>query len=234
MMSASTDVESKTSDARSRTRCLDTFLIVSVIALFVLFFVMLTATLFFTKHLKSEINALTSQESDGYTDKLMAGASGAAYNMQNFAYLRATNSQLVEGEVEWESIPYGKGQSIGSMYSYEKKDRVLSVKEAGSYFLYVHLTFSCIYKCPSGQFTASFYDQHENKQLTCTVLLPNMPDTNGSAPVNRTCWRVIMFLEKESSLLAKTSFSEQNLDHWKLDLNDSGFGMFMVDRLGTA
>ncbi|XP_051982132.1 uncharacterized protein LOC127643422 [Xyrauchen texanus] len=232
-MSASTDAESQTSDARSRTRCLDTFLTVSVIALFVVFLVVLAAALFFVKHVESEINAQTSQVSNGYTDKLKAGA-GAAYNMQNFAHLRPTNSQLVEGEVEWESISYVKGQSIGSMYSYEKKDRVLTVKAAGSYFLYVQLTFTCTHICPSSQFTASFYDQHENKQLTCTVSLPNMPDMNGSLPVNRTCWRVITFLEKESSLLAKTTFSEQNLVNWKLDLNNSGFGMFVVDRLGAA
>ncbi|XP_051560135.1 uncharacterized protein LOC127444663 [Myxocyprinus asiaticus] len=233
-MSVSPDVESQSSGARSRSRCLDTFLTVSVIALFIMFIVALAAALLFVKHIESEMNARTTQDSDGQKGPLEMVAPGAAYKMQNFAYLRATNSQLKENVMEWESIPYGKGQSIGSMYSYEKNQRVLNVNEAGSYFLYVQLTFSCTHICPAGQFTTSFYNQDNKKQLTCTVSLPKMPDMNGSLPVSRTCWHVITLPEQKSRLLAKTEFSEQTLNNWKLDLNDSGFGMFLVDRLGAA
>ncbi|XP_051993165.1 uncharacterized protein LOC127651404 [Xyrauchen texanus] len=225
----SPDVESQSSGARSRSRCLDTFLTVSVIALFVMFIFALAVALPFAINIGSEMSALKTRDAEGQKNALGMDAPEAAYKMQNFAYLRATNSELTKGVMDWESILYGKGQSIGSMYSYDKNQRVLNVNKAGSYFMYVQLTFSCTHICPSGQFTTSIYNRDDKKQLTCTVSLPETPGMNGSAPVSRTCWHVITLPDQQSRLIAKTEFSKQTLNHWKLELNDSGFGIFLVD-----
>lgn len=71
-MSASTDVESQSPAARSRSRCLDTFLTVSVIALFIMFAIALAGALWFAKHIENEINERKSRELDGSTDSLVA------------------------------------------------------------------------------------------------------------------------------------------------------------------
>ncbi|KAI2668966.1 hypothetical protein ROHU_028184 [Labeo rohita] len=231
-MSASTDVESQSPAGRSRSRCLDTFLIVSVIALFVMFAVALAGALFFAKHIEDEINARTSREADGAKDSLAAPLlqDGNAYKMQNFAYLRATESELKTGVMAWESFPYGKGQSIGSLYTYNKDQNALDIKESGSYFLYVQLSFSCTGKCQSGQFTVTFNNQHKMKEFTCSV---SLPEQHKETPQSQTCWRVVTFPESNNRLLAKSEITGQ-LGDWKLTLNDSGFGMFLVDGLQSV
>ncbi|XP_016382089.1 uncharacterized protein LOC107719225 isoform X2 [Sinocyclocheilus rhinocerous] len=227
-MSASTDVESQSPAVRSRSRCLDTFLTVSVIALFLMFMVALAGALYFAKHIEDEINARTTRRLDGSADALVAPfpETGNAYKMQNFAYLRAIESKLKSGVMAWESIAYGKSRTIGSLYSYDKKQNVLNVNESGSYFLYVQLTFSCTEICPSGQFTVSFHNQRNSEELTCTVSLPKWSE---ETPISKTCWRVVTFPENRNRLFAKSQFNG-TLD-WKLELNDSGFGMFLVDGL---
>ncbi|XP_067259420.1 uncharacterized protein [Chanodichthys erythropterus] len=227
-MSASTDVESQSPASRSRSRCLDTFLTVSVIALFIMFAIALAGALWFAKHIENEINERKSQQLDGSTDSLVAHlpVSGNVYKMQNFAYLRATESELKSQYVmAWESIPYGKGHTVGSLYTYDENQKVLNVKESGSYFLYVQLSLSCKADCQSGQFTVSFQNQKEMKELTCTV---SLPERNGDEPVSRTCWRVVTFPENGNRLLAKSEFQGKK-DNWALEMNDSGFGMFLVD-----
>ncbi|XP_059407701.1 uncharacterized protein LOC132142079 [Carassius carassius] len=230
-MSASTDVESQSPAARSRGRCLDTFLTVSVIALFFMFMVALAGALYFAKHIEDEINKRTTRHLDGSADALVAPfpETGNAYKMQNFAYLRATESELKSGVMAWESIAYGRGQTIGSLYSYDKKQNVLNVNESGSYFLYVQLTFSCAGICPSGpsdQFTVSFNNRLNNVELTCTVSLHEWRE---DTPISKTCWRVVTFPENGERIVAKSQFKGSS--DWKLEMNDSGFGMFLVDGL---
>lgn len=125
----------------------------------------------------------------------------------------------------WESIKYGPGDTVGSLYSYDERHKALNVNKSGSYFLYVQLSLSCKAVCQSGQFTVSFYDKHNNKELTCTV---SLPEEGGEEPVSRTCWRVVTFQENGGRLLAKSE-KKGTLDHWTLQLNDSVFGIFLVD-----
>lgn len=125
----------------------------------------------------------------------------------------------------WESIPYGKGHTVGSLYSYDTNQKVLNVKKSGSYFLYVQLSLSCKANCTPGQFTVSFYNLLNRKELTCTV---SLPDAIGDEPVSRTCWHVVTFPENGNRLMAKSEFKHK-LDNWTLQMNDSGFGMFLVD-----
>ncbi|ROL54825.1 hypothetical protein DPX16_23277 [Anabarilius grahami] len=225
-MSASTDVEGQSPAARSRSRCLDTFLTVSVIALFVMFAIALAGALWFAKHIENEINERKTRQLDGSADLLVAPMPVSAYKMQNFAYLRAIESELKsENVMAWESIQYGKGHTVGSLYTYDENQKVLNVKESGSYFLYVQLSLSCKGICQPGQFTVSFYNLLNRKELTCTV---SLPDGNGNEPVRRTCWRVVTFPENGNRLMAKSEI-QGKLDNWTLEMNDSGFGMFLVD-----
>lgn len=138
--------------------------------------------------------------------------------------------ELKTGVMAWESFPYGKGQSIGSLYTYNKDQNALDIKESGSYFLYVQLSFSCTGKCQSGQFTVTFNNQHKMKEFTCSV---SLPEQHKETPQSQTCWRVVTFPESNNRLLAKSEITGQ-LGDWKLTLNDSGFGMFLVDGLQSV
>lgn len=135
--------------------------------------------------------------------------------------------ELKNGTMMWEPIAYGESQSIGALYNYDKQQSVLNVAASGSYFLYIQLNFSCVHICPPARFTVNFKDQNANTRLTCSVSLPN-----GTQPVSHTCWSVVTLLENDGRLLAGTEFIEfsEPKHFWKLELNDSGFGMFRVDR----
>ncbi|XP_067296739.1 uncharacterized protein [Pseudorasbora parva] len=228
-MTASADVESQSASERTRSRCLDTFLTVSVIALFIMFAIALAGALWFAKHIESEINGRKAEELHGSTDSLISEFPGSenAYKMQNFAYLRANESELKNAHVmAWESIPSGTGHTVGSLFDYHDTQRALRVKNSGSYFLYVKLSLSCSGVCQPGEFTVSFKTQENNSpKLTCTV---TMSKGNREEPFSQTCWSVVTFPEKDYRLMAKSTFPGK-LDNWKLEMNESGFGMFLVD-----
>ncbi|XP_077054701.1 uncharacterized protein LOC143706564 [Siphateles boraxobius] len=225
-MTASTDVESQ---SRSRGRCLDTFLIVSVIALFVMFAVALAGALWFAKHIENEINGRKPRESESEasTGSRIANFAdtGNAYKMQNFAFLRPIKSELTSENMAWEGIAYGKAHTIGSLYSYDKSQKALDVKNSGSYFLYVQLSLSCNGICSPGQFTVSFYNHLNSKVLSCTV---SLPEESGTDPISQTCWHVVTFTENGKRLMAKSEI-QGSLGDWRLQVNNSGFGMFLVD-----
>lgn len=130
--------------------------------------------------------------------------------------------ELKNGTMMWEPVAYSESESIGDLYNYDKRQSVLKVAARGSYFLYVQLNFSCVHICPPARFTLKFEDQQP--LLTCSVSLPN-----GTRPVSHTCWSVVTLSENHSRLLARTEFTDAS-NNWKLELNDSGFGMFRVDR----
>lgn len=129
----------------------------------------------------------------------------------------------------WEGFAYGATDTIGSLYSYDTSQKALDVKNSGSYFLYVQLSLFCKGICSPGQFTVSFYN-HNIKQLSCTVLLPEM---NGLEPISQTCWHVVTFPENGNRLMAKSEIQD-SLGDWSLQVNDSGFGMFLVDGVKAA
>lgn len=130
----------------------------------------------------------------------------------------------------WEGFDYGKTHTIGSLYSYDKSHKALDVTYSGSYFLYVELSLSCTGICSPGIFNVSFYNRHDSKEFSCTVLLPKV---NGSEPVRRTCWHVVTFPEDGNRLMAKSEI-QGSLDDWSLLFNDSGFGIFRVDGAQAA
>ncbi|XP_036413451.1 uncharacterized protein LOC118798189 [Colossoma macropomum] len=226
---SSTDLESLESGAaRSRCRRMDACLVGSVLALFVLTVAGFVLALLFALNLKSEMDSIKKRDitDDSPTLGSLHADIGSGYKAQSFAYLRATNSELKQGVMEWESISYGSGKTVGSGYTYDPDHRALTVKREGSYFLYTQLKLSCVYQCENGSLTLTFESQGNSEQLSCTVKLP----ANHSDDVVQKCWTVIPHLEQKSRLLARIS-SNKSLKNWQLDLNSSGFGIFLVDGL---
>ncbi|XP_039539796.1 uncharacterized protein LOC120487624 [Pimephales promelas] len=225
-MSASTDVESQ---SRSRGRRLDAFLIGSVIALFLMFAGALAGALWFAKHIENELNERKTRESESEAStgprNMHLSDTGDAYKMQNFAYLRAIKSELKSENMAWEGFAYGNTHTIGSLYSYDKSQKALDVKNSGSYFVYVQLSLFCNGICSPGKFTVSFYNHLNSKELSCTV---SLPEGTKPEPISKTCWHVVTFPENGNRLMAKSEVQD-SLGDWSLLVNDSGFGMFLVD-----
>ncbi|XP_056313299.1 uncharacterized protein LOC130228823 [Danio aesculapii] len=241
-MSASTDVESQSPATRSRSRCLDTFLVGSVIALFLMFGVAIAGALFFANHIERKMNARSSGESQESRSLASILDQTSSYKMQSFAYLEATNSQLETGVMPWKPVNYGEIQTVGSLYSFNQVQQALTVKEQGSYFLYVTLTFSCTHVCEPAQFDVIFPKEsshavkpgEQHAWLTCSVQL-SQDEGRENATVSKTCWNVITFTENENRLLAKAKTDFKHKQHnWKLELNHSGFGIFLIDGVKGA
>lgn len=128
------------------------------------------------------------------------------------------------GTMQWEPIEYRNTTTLGSRYSYYSKHGTLRTEKGGTYFMYTQLNLTCTWKCGSGSLRVTFEDNQRNEHLSCTLHLPNTT----SIPVVEKCWTVIHHLEPESRLIAKMHATAPPRG-WSLDLNHSGFGMFLVD-----
>lgn len=128
------------------------------------------------------------------------------------------------GTMQWEPIVYRNTTTLGSRYSYYSKHGTLRTEKGGTYFMYTQLNLTCTWKCGSGYLRVTFEDNQRNEHLSCTLHLPNTT----SIPVVEKCWTVIHHLEPESRLIAKMHATAPPRG-WSLDLNHSGFGMFLVD-----
>ncbi|KAL6482429.1 hypothetical protein MHYP_G00105090 [Metynnis hypsauchen] len=223
---SSTDLESlETGAARSRCRRMDACLVGSVLALFALTVAGFALALLFALGLKTEVDSIKKRDvHDGPALGFQHADTGSGYKMQNFAYMRATNSEVKQGAMLWESISYGNGNTVGPGYTYKSNQGKLIVEREGSYFLYTQLNLSCVYQCAEESLTLTFLNQDNNEQLSCTVKLP----AKHRDPVVRKCWTVIPHLEKKNGVMARIT-TATSLKNWQLDLNSSGFGMFLVD-----
>ncbi|XP_007236345.3 uncharacterized protein LOC103025841 [Astyanax mexicanus] len=219
---SSTDLESLES-RNGRSRHMDMCLVGSVVVLFVL--VISGFAVLFAWNLKpgAEIVHEFPQALRGEQDDM-----SLRYKGQNFAYLRASidkTGKMSKGVMDWEPITYGNGKTLGSGYEYDANQRVLTVKQAGAYFLYVQFNVSCNHKCKNETLTITFtFDNVE--QLTCTLELPDYET------VAKKCWTVIPHMDKNSKLMARIH-SDEELRSRVLEVNSSGFGMFRVDGPGT-
>ncbi|XP_062865670.1 uncharacterized protein LOC134328509 [Trichomycterus rosablanca] len=149
--------------------------------------------------------------------------------IQNFAYVRAISSKIENEVMRWESYPFGDTDTVGSRYSYDSKQATVTVNQEGTYFLYVQLTLNCKHHCDNGSLGVNFESEREEKLLTCDLDLPETPST----PVTKKCWTVIPRLAKGSRLHARMDTRKREWKSWTIDLNQSGFGMFLVDGPGT-
>ncbi|KAG8015215.1 hypothetical protein GBF38_022552 [Nibea albiflora] len=125
---------------------------------------------------------------------------------------------LKTSTMELEPVPYATGDSIGSTFVFDHQQKSLQPLQEGSYFIYIDLNLTCTYKCGTGLLTVKVGDK-----LTCEVTLQNTTDSN---PVSKKCWTVSQ-VSKEK-LFAQMIVTE-GVQNWKLELNSSRLGMFLVD-----
>ena len=101
---------------------------------------------------------------------------------------------------------------------FDKHQHSLKPEQEGVYFMFIDLNFTCTYQCKPGLLSVSV----DNK-LTCRVDLPEIAD---STPVSKKCWTVTHI--DQEKLLTQMTVPENGLQNWKLELDSSGFGMFLV------
>ncbi|KAM7393920.1 hypothetical protein PAMP_020756 [Pampus punctatissimus] len=214
------DIESLKHSERRRGSCWDVFLVLSITFLFIAVTAVAIVEVTYLNDLRSGKYLVRPSIQIG-TSKLIGGVGGTPppeYKMQKFAYLEATSSKLMNQTMHWDSVPYSAGQSVGSNFNFDTEKQSLELIQAGTYFMYMNLRFTCTSECTAGLLTVNLYDK-----LTCQVQLPAADPT----PVDRKCWTV-NWMEEKTQLLAQMTVPK-GLKNWKLELNSSGFGMFLVD-----
>ncbi|KAK2815872.1 hypothetical protein Q5P01_026339 [Channa striata] len=210
------DVESLQKSERRRGSCLDAFLVVSVIFLFVALTAVAVLGVMAVMELRSKVTLPVHQ---AQTAAQTADSPSTVYKMQNFAYLQPTSSELKNSTINWAVVNYSDGNSIGSNFKFDSKQHSLQPLQVGTYFMYIYVNLTCTFKCNAGRLTV----QVGNK-LTCEVELPE-----GSASVSRKCWTVSRMDGEGLVAQMSVSMKQQELLYWKLELNSSGLGMFLVN-----
>ncbi|KAM4604423.1 uncharacterized protein ACJ7VT_018942 [Polymixia lowei] len=211
------DTESLQTRGRRHGRCLDAFFVVSIIFLFVAVGAVAACGIMVVMELKVEVDGMRRVKSP---ENRIGGTSVTAYKMQNFVYLRAGSSQLMNTTMKWSPVNHGEGTSIGNIFTFNSVHHSLQPTRAGNYFMYIELNLTCTYHCNAGLLTVRLGDQ-----LTCSVKLHESQDTT---PVSKKCWTVAQMDGKER-LVTKMTVPQGGLDNWTLDKNRSGQGMFLVD-----
>ncbi|KAF4075507.1 hypothetical protein AMELA_G00235200 [Ameiurus melas] len=222
---SSTDVESLQPGPRRRGSCMDTFLLVSVLTLFLMVLSGAALGFWIVKDLRAEMHGVhTAPEPFRSAMNMTLRGLPNAYKMENFAYLRAISSPVKNGTMLWEPIVYRNSTTMGSRYKFNSEHGALRMEKGGTYFMYTQLNLTCTWRCGGGSLSVTFEDNQGKEHLSCTL---HLPDTT-SIPVVEKCWTVIHHLEPNSRLIAKMHATVPPRG-WSLDLNHSGFGMFLVD-----
>uniref|UniRef100_UPI0037E84603 uncharacterized protein n=1 Tax=Semicossyphus pulcher TaxID=241346 RepID=UPI0037E84603 len=211
------DAESLQKSDRRRSRCLDVFLVVSIIFLFVALTAVAAGGVITVRELRSKLDS-TRPPVQFETLKQSEDTPDPAYKMQNFVYLEMTSSKLETSTVPLAQVFYGASTSVGSNFMFDQKQNSLTPLKAGTYFLYIDLNITCNHNCSKGVLTVSVDDK-----LTCEVKLPDLADIT---PVTRKCWTV-MRLDGQK-LFTQMTVPKAGLKNWQLELKGSGIGMFHV------
>lgn len=206
------------SDRRRRGSCLDAFLVVSVIFLFVAVTALAAGGVMVVLRLRSELESARPSV-DIKMSRLTGDTPAPAYKMENFVHLEATSSELKNSTMPWAGVKYAAGGSVGSNFLFDEEQYTLKARQAGNYFMYIDLNFTCTYTCKAGLLRV-----HVGDKLTCDVELPEMAD---ETPVSRKCWTVRKL--EEDKLVTQMTVPENGLPYWKLELRGSRLGMFLVD-----
>lgn len=130
------------------------------------------------------------------------------------------------GSMEWESIAYGKSDTVGSRYSYNSNHHALTMKQEGTYFLYTQLQLSCTGICGNGSLSITFEGEQTRELLSCSVQMKSHKTS-----VNK-CWTVVPHIPAKSRLMARMHTSFPPGTSLSLDPDHSGFGVFLVDGPG--
>lgn len=213
------DAESLQKSERRRGRCLDVFLVVSVVLLFAIVTALAVGGVICVMELRSKLNVvpLPDQSKPTFVASQLTG--GTSYKRENFVYLQANSSELKNRTVLLRLIHDGEGTSVGNQYTFNEVQSSLLPKKEGTYFMYIQLNFTCNKTCNKGVLTVTFGDE-----LTCEVKLPHK---NDSTSETKKCWTVSQV--KKQRLNSQMTIKEGKLENWSLDLNTSGVGMFLVD-----
>ncbi|XP_029917729.1 uncharacterized protein LOC115366427 [Myripristis murdjan] len=213
------DVESLQKSERRRGRCLDVFLVTSVLVLFMLVAAVVAGGVMVTMELRSKVAPMRPPIEVGTPAKLTGDTPAPAYKMQNLAYLEATSSQLKNFTMSWSPVLFGAGKSIGSHFHFEPTQHSLQPRSEGHYFIYLNLNVTCTHRC-----NASLLTVHLGDKLTCKMELPQGAVT----PVSKQCWTVA-HLDDQMRLVAQMIVPKEELTNWKLEPKGSNFGMFLMD-----
>ncbi|KAK5602711.1 hypothetical protein CRENBAI_002490 [Crenichthys baileyi] len=213
--SSQVDVESLKSSVRRRGNCVDAFLGMSILILFVAVTALAVGGMLVVKELRSELQAPKSEFARlGITD-----SSSPAYKMQNFAFLKPKASQLDNMTMPWHTVNFFGTTSVGSNFLYDPSSYSLKPLKTGIYFMYIQVNVSCTHKCKAGVLKVEVFNK-----LTCNVeLTADVEKTT----VSKKCWTVEQ-LDSEL-LVAHMTVPENKLENWALDLNSSGLGIFLVE-----
>ncbi|XP_074485238.1 uncharacterized protein LOC141764158 [Sebastes fasciatus] len=202
-----------------RLSCLDVFLVVSVLFLFVSLSAVAVGGLLAVMELRAKLEPLTHPHVHPKASRMTGDTPDPAYKMQNFAYLEAKSSELKTSTMHWDAVDYATGTSVGSNFLFDAEQHLLKAKQFGIYFIYIDLNLTCTGTCDAGLLIVRLDDK-----LTCEVELPEMADIT---PVSRKCWTVSRL--EGQKLLTQMTVPENGLTDWKLELKGSGLGMFLVD-----
>ncbi|KAE8300802.1 hypothetical protein D5F01_LYC00949 [Larimichthys crocea] len=171
--------------------------------------------------LDSELSKLKSKlEPEGPSEALKqtGNESSPVYKMENFAFLEPSSSSLQTSTMQFEPVYYATEKSIGSKFVFDKEQNSLQPLQEGSYFMYIDLNLTCTYDCGAGLLTVQV-----GNHLTCEVTLPKAAN---SKPVSKKCWTV-SWINKEKLFTQMTV--TDGVQNWRLELNSSRLGMFLVD-----
>lgn len=214
------DIESLQKSGRRRGSCLDVFLVMSIIFLFVAVTAVAAGGVMVVMELRSKLDS-TRPSPEFQTAKQTGDTPDPAYKMENFAYLEAFSSDLKTSTMHWASVAYGEGTSVGSNYLFDENQHSLTPKRKGTYFMYIELSLTCTFDCTGGLLNVRVANDQGDK-LTCEVELPAH-----SRRVSRKCWTVSQ-LDGDQKLVTQMTVPKEGLQNWKLELHASGFGMFHV------
>ncbi|XP_059902412.1 uncharacterized protein LOC132453522 [Gadus macrocephalus] len=199
------DVESLKKSGSSRVRCLDAFLVVSIVLLFAAVGVLTVGLFFGTK-------AETASSPQPY-------ASDVGDKIQNVAYLQPDSPDLKNGTMRWTAASRGAGTSVGSLFDFNPDHHSIRTTRDGHYFIYIELKLTCsTQECDAGRFTVSIGDR-----LTCNFELPEWKETT---PVYRKCWQVTR-MDNGTRLVTQMT-AQQQLNKWRIDVAASEQGIYLV------
>ncbi|KAM4585334.1 uncharacterized protein PAE49_004619 [Odontesthes bonariensis] len=214
MSTTEVDVEALQKSDRRRRSCLDAFLVMSVIFLFMAVSALTAGGVMVLKKIQLEQKPKSLEFDMG---SLRGNTPSPAFKMQNFAYLQATKSKLDNYTMTWTPTAYGEGTSLGSNFDWNSEQNSLKPHKEGIYFVYINVSLTCTSTCRAGLLRLTMGDK-----LTCEVEL-----TSHKTSESKKCWTVKPLHGKRLNI--QMTVLKEKLENWKLDLPNSGFGIFLVD-----
>ncbi|XP_015204402.1 uncharacterized protein [Lepisosteus oculatus] len=203
---------------RSRGRCLDKFLLASVVFLFLAVFGAAAGAAVFLQNLKSSEERIA----DLPTPSSRRALPGEPY-YKKIAYVHADTGKISNQSMKWRSVRSAGGNPVGTLFTFNQITGVISPTVEGMFYLYVDLVLTCTANCKSGSVTVTFMNKND-VVLDCRIDIPDTFDTQV-----QKCWNITT-LSSHSQLHASMKVDTEQSD-WKLDENRSGFGIFLIDQL---